>query len=401
MKLQTMSGRLVPLYVSGLFQGIIFWYAIEKVFMEHIGFSPSLIALNVILISVTVLLLNVPSGILADRWSRKGVLLLGCGASLVGTLLLGLSNSVVAYMAASCLFGAHFALNSGVTDTMIYDTLVEMQGERKGFEKYLGRATFCLSIGLVIGSFCSGVIAHSFGLRAAYFWSLPSAALAIISLFYFKEPTLHKQYEAPKLWRHVEQTLHVAFQKGFIAWLMLSIVCFSLLSNFVLQLGQLWMLNLHLNLRLYGPLDALLLFGLAVGGPLAGYVATRNPLKSLLYGMSFIAVCLLLVKNLSLVIVGQFGVVALATVFYTIMLGKFHDVLPSSLRSGSSSVSGTVTNLALIPLVFIFGKLTDHLGISHASYLLVPIVTIGIFSVAKAGTKFHSNLASITEARLE
>ena len=111
---------------------------------------------------------------------------------------------------------------------------------------------------------------------------------------------------------------------------------------------------------------------------------------SLLYGLSFVAVCLLLIRNLPLVVVGQLGVVALSAALYNIMLGKFHDVLPSSLRSGSSSVSGTVTNLALIPLVFVFGKLADYVGISHASYLLVPIVAIGIYSMTKVGAKLQS-----------
>jgi MFS family permease len=341
----------------------------------------------VIAISVTVLLLEIPSGILADRWSRKGVLLLGCSASAVGTLLLGMSDSVIAYIVASCLYATHYALSSGTTDTMIYDTLLQEQGERKGFEKYFGHSTFLLSTGLIIGSLCGGLIAYSFGLRAAYLWTLPSATLAIISLLYFREPTLHKQEVQPNLWQHVRQTLQIVFQKGYVAWLLLSIVCFSLLSNFILQLGQLWALSLHLNLRLYGPLDALLLFGLALGGPLAAYAVTRKPIMSLLYGLSFVAVCLLLVENLPLVVLGQLGAVLLSTAICTMMLGRFHDVLPSSLRSGSSSVSSTLTSLALIPLVFLFGKLIDHFGISNASYLLLPIVAIGVLGVIKMGTK--------------
>jgi MFS family permease len=96
--------RLLPLYVSSFFQGLVFWYAIEKVFMTSIGFSPTTIAIQIIVMAITGLLLEIPSGFLADKWSRKGVLVLASISLALASLLLGISDSVIGYTLASIIW---------------------------------------------------------------------------------------------------------------------------------------------------------------------------------------------------------------------------------------------------------------------------------------------------------
>jgi MFS family permease len=68
---------MVPLYVAKFLWNLVFWYSIEKLFMVSIGFNNESIAFMVAVYAAMSVLMEVPSGVLADRWSRKGVLALG------------------------------------------------------------------------------------------------------------------------------------------------------------------------------------------------------------------------------------------------------------------------------------------------------------------------------------
>ena len=67
--------RLRPLRLATLLQGMMLWVPVEKLFMSEIGFTPARVGLMAGVYAVVVPLLEIPSGLLADRWSRKGVLM--------------------------------------------------------------------------------------------------------------------------------------------------------------------------------------------------------------------------------------------------------------------------------------------------------------------------------------
>ena len=66
-------------------------------------------------------LLEVPPGVLADRWSRSRIMVLACVALLVSSTIGGLSQSVATYVVAAVALGGYFALSSGTVDAIVYD----------------------------------------------------------------------------------------------------------------------------------------------------------------------------------------------------------------------------------------------------------------------------------------
>ena len=88
----SVRARLRPLYATGFIHGFALWYAVEKLFMKSIGFNDFLITIVTITYIVVMTMANIPLGVLADRWSRKGVLYLATCALIAGTLICGLSH---------------------------------------------------------------------------------------------------------------------------------------------------------------------------------------------------------------------------------------------------------------------------------------------------------------------
>ena len=95
---RTLARRLLPLQMGMALQGLILWVPIEKLFMTQIGFDAASVGAMAAAYAAVVPVLEVPSGILADRWSRSRLMVLACVALMVSSLLGGLSQSVIAYV---------------------------------------------------------------------------------------------------------------------------------------------------------------------------------------------------------------------------------------------------------------------------------------------------------------
>jgi len=130
--------QLFPLYVSTFLQGFVLWYNIEKLFMRSIGFDAATTGLAVAIFSAATLLCETPSGILADRWSRKGVLILASIAMAVSSILGGLSYSAPVYLVAAAMNGLFLAFCSGTSDSIAYESFAQERSDGNS-EPFLGR----------------------------------------------------------------------------------------------------------------------------------------------------------------------------------------------------------------------------------------------------------------------
>src|ERR671919_1920748 len=89
--------RVVPLYLASFLGGLALWVPIEKLFMTEIGFTSATVGVMAAVYAVVVPILEVPSGVLADRWSRRGVLILASVAAIASVVIGGLHPSGAGY----------------------------------------------------------------------------------------------------------------------------------------------------------------------------------------------------------------------------------------------------------------------------------------------------------------
>src|SRR5437762_1748437 len=101
----TVARRLRPLLVAQLLQGVAPWVPVEKVFMTELGFTPALVATMAAAYAAVVPVLEIPSGILADRWSRRGILMMAGAAATTSVLVGALAQGVTSYIASAMLLG--------------------------------------------------------------------------------------------------------------------------------------------------------------------------------------------------------------------------------------------------------------------------------------------------------
>ena len=265
-----LARRLLPLQIGVGLQGFMLWVPIEKLFQTQIGFDAAAIAAMAAAYAAVVPLLEVPSGILADRRSRTGILIASSVAAAASALLGGLSHNVATYIGAALILGVYFAMNSGTVDSVVYDTVIEETGSPELYERWIGRVRMVESATFATSALAGGLLAGATSPRLTYFVTVPFVLASVAAFSRFREPRLHRAAEPLALRRHVATTVHAMTRIPGVRRMLLLAALTAMLSQAVFEFGPLWLIALHSPAAAFGPYWALLVATLGAGGYLAG-----------------------------------------------------------------------------------------------------------------------------------
>ncbi len=395
---RTLARRLVPLQIAVGLQGLILWVPVEKLFMTQIGFTPRTVGIMAAAYAAVVPLLEVPSGILADRWSRNQIMVCATVALLASTLLGGLSTNVATYIAAAMILGVYFALNSGTVDSIVYDAVLEETGASDQYETWIGRTRMVESGAFVASALAGGVLAGWSSARFTYFASLPFAAVAIAAFHRFDEPRLHRVAEPVALRRHVALTYRTMIREPGVRQVMLLAALVGLLSQAVFEFGPLWLVALAAPAALFGPYWAALVSTLGVGGYLTSRLNLdrRAALSVLALAAPAAAFSLTQTDALAAVIAAQV-VLALLLAIISIRAGKLlHDGVPSNLRAGVSSGVGTLSWVLFLPFSLVFGWFARARGVQRAGWFLTAAALLVAFLLIAPVLRRHPKPVAVS-----
>lgn len=382
-----LARRLAPLFIAITLQGLLLWLPIEKLFLTDIGFTPISIGVMAAAYSAVVPLLEVPSGVVADRWSRTGLLMLSVTALFAGTAIEGLSHSVASYIGGAMLLGVYFALGSGTVESMVYDTIMEETGRSELFETWLGRVRAAESIALVVSALAGGMLAAHTSARFTYFATLPLVAGSVLAIACFREPQLHKASERVPIREHLALALSAITRNRHVAHVALVSALVTMLASAIYEFGPLWLVAMKAPMSLYGPYSAAVFGMVAVGGLATGWLS-RGPRVSLLAVAvltPIAAATLAITEQLTLVVIAQV-VIALALVVTEVRAGQLlHDAVASHIRTGVASGVSTLSWILFVPLAIGFGWVARNFGIHTSGWILTGIgVALAVLVAALA-----------------
>lgn len=138
----------------------------------------------------TMVLLEVPAGMFADKVGRRWSLLLGCLALSASFVLLGSNRTWSWFLFGEALMGGGHALISGADSAFLYDSLAQ-QGRAAEYLKCEARATLSRLCGVALADILGGIATAALGLTAGF---LTSAVLLLIAAgiaLTFVEPAVH------------------------------------------------------------------------------------------------------------------------------------------------------------------------------------------------------------------
>ncbi len=152
--------------------------------------------------SFWVFALEVPTGIVADKWGRKYSLALGCISSAAGFGLYATFNNYANFLLSEFLIAMGAALISGADSALLYDSIVELK-RKKDARHYLSRYDAAGTLGIVVsmpvGSLIAGsaLMAYPDVLCLPMFLTSAFGILSAAAALSLREPMRRKPLENP------------------------------------------------------------------------------------------------------------------------------------------------------------------------------------------------------------
>ncbi len=368
--MSNLRSNLVRLGFANFFMGLVFWYGIEKIFMQMIGINEFGIGLVVAASLAFNFLFDIPSGLIADRWSRKGMLVVGVGAMALCSLLLGTANDLPIYLLGYSILGGTFVVaTSGTTAAIVYDLLHEEKRSRD-YSKIMGRISALYLAGIAVAELISGFLATATSFRFTFFLTILSCVIALIFILGVKEPTFHKKTQQKNQVRQLLRAARAISANEIIRILIVILAAMTIVQMFKNDFGQLYLLRYVSEPELIGILWAFGALCWAGGNILAHHFRARINLLIVLNVLPL--VCMVFVDNWFSIVLFMVQHVALGALFNQIET-RVQEVTDSSVRTSMLSVLSSFGRLVVIPMSLVIGWITNAYNIYWALVLVAGI----------------------------
>ena len=156
-------------------------------FYESNGLSMKDIMILQAVYSIAIVILEVPSGYLADVIGRKKTLIIGAVFGVLGFTTYSLSFGFMGFLVAEIILGIGQSCISGADSAMLYDSLLE-KGEEKKYTRFEGQITSLGNVAEAIAGIAGGLLA-GITLRAPYLAQTFVAFIALPAAITLVEPS--------------------------------------------------------------------------------------------------------------------------------------------------------------------------------------------------------------------
>ena len=150
------------------------------------GLSPASVFIIQAAYTLAVLLLEIPSGYLADVVGRRRTLILAAVIFPAGLVLYALGRSLAAFITAEVVLAVGNSMRSGCDSALLYDSLAEL-GRAEDYKKSEGRSFFSGRIGSASASLLGGALA-AVAIRLPFWVNAATAFLMLPLALSLAEP---------------------------------------------------------------------------------------------------------------------------------------------------------------------------------------------------------------------
>jgi hypothetical protein len=314
---------------------------------------------------LAVLLLEVPSGYLADVIGRKKTLVFGAIFFPLGLAFYAAGRSFAAFIFAEVLLAVSVSMRSGCDSALIFDSLRQL-GRESEYKRFEGRSALLARTGTAVSSVVGGLLAAVF-LRLPFLANIATALFMPSLALALAEPEREKRRSAEP-WRDILSICRYCLQQPHIRPVIL--FCGLLMAS---QLTGLWAYfllykDLGIGIGWFGILFAVFQLAGALGGSRAHAFSERFGGRASLFLMLLCPLFFIMLGLLpSFWLLPLIPANALLwNLAYPVLLERLNLAVGSDVRAtvlSLAAMAGSVTFVIISPL---FGRMVDAVSLSAA-----------------------------------
>ena len=329
----------------------------------------------------TSLLCEIPSGMLADRFSYKTNLYLARLASIVSSILIlfGQGNFWI-YALAMMVSAWSYNFDSGTSNAFLYDSAVEA-GQK---DRYLQISSFLSGVAEVtrtLGTVVAGFFIHG-ALAWTYLIAIGLSFLSIILIYFMKEPMAKREKNEVLTFKMIVQQVRKEWQEKPVLfyWMLTYQLVGTLMCMFYFYYQQ------KISDLVGWQVSLVMLIGSGLN-LIAVYVASQIGKK---WNSNRVFPTLVALTGLALLLVFSgtsfaFLLVYLLTdtlyaVYQPIYFNDLQGYLPSSVRATMLSINSMLFSLSMIVIFPLTGWMIDRWGLV-AVFLVLGLILLLIYPI--------------------
>ncbi len=370
------------LYAIRFFHNLIPAYVIERLFWEQRGMTIQMVIYTEIIYAVTIVLLEIPTGIIADRWSRKKMMVLNAVLGCLEFLILIFATEFWHFAIVVFLAGVGRSASSGSENALLYDSLL-LNDDAQSFEKCLGRLNFSDFTAAILAALCGSLLASRYGFELNYWISLAGMSVSLCLSLTLMEPVVQSNTDESIAIKDYVRTSIGFFRKNpSVSLILLSGMVTGSALNFIDEFWQIYISRLGIPVIYFGLFSAAIMF-LRLPGNIFAYIVKKHfSYKTLLSGIVFIFTIgflyLWVAKGLTSLI-AIFLICTFSGLMEPIVAGYLHHKIDSSMRATLDSFQSLGLRVVVIIVGLGFGFFSSRFDI-FGGYGFISLIC-GVFFV--------------------
>lgn len=352
-------------------------------FLSQQGMSLWQIGILESLFHLTSLLSEVPSGVLADRFTYRRNLFLGRFVTIISALFMIFGNGNFFLYALGMIFSAWgYNFDSGTSQALLYETAKELKQESRylTFISYLnGVSEATRTLGMVV----AGFLVHGW-LIYTYHIQIVCSLLGILCIWGIKEPSIKMKKEESPTVLQIIQTVYQLFRKQsrlFYQMLMVQVMLTLITMYYFYYQSQLphlqsWQISLMMLLS-----SGCNILAIYLANKIGQKIKTQLVLWSIL-GCSGVLFLFTILNNHFVYAVIFLVSDALVVLFYPLYETELQAAFDSKVRATMLSVYAMLGSFAMIILFPFMGALIERFGFMSSFFGLgVLLIAMSILFV--------------------
>jgi len=353
-----MPSFLARLYAFKVFDSFILIFPLYAVMFVDAGMTPVQISVALIAWSATAFCLQIPSGVLADRWPRRYILAMAQVARAAGFLVWLVWPHFWGFVIGLVLWGIKSAFTSGAFEALLYDEL-KAKGREGDYTRIYGRARAVQAFAVVLAALGAAGLARM-GYSLELYASLAACAVATLAALSLPPADPARPAGDPGYLTHLRQGLSLSLREPVV----LSILTFSAI---VLALGgaleEFWPI-FGIKVGLSRPLIALFVGsqnGVEMLASLLAHrvsrLATRWIYSLFTLGGALLAIAAGIFSPPAMILLALYS--GLLKMIDVVFEGRLQQAVPSDRRATIGSVKGFAGEVGVTGLYLAFGPLAQ------------------------------------------
>lgn len=364
-------------YVFQFLFDFILIYAVEKLFFLDRGINLTQIGILLTLWSAMTIIFEIPTGIIADRWSRRKMLILSGIFFSACYFIWIFGNSFWIFLFGFLLRTLGSTFSSGTLQAYTFEFL-KLHNKESEFEKIWGQGNSLRTLGIGCAVILGGLLS-----QISYILPLILSAVSILMIsaiaYIWPEIRPTTSLEEKSHWKFIKSSIKTISQNYTLAKIALfSLIIFSIFSNLE-EYNDVYLKFLGYPNALIGAIFAVATIGQSIASATAHHFKKHSWL--LLNLSAIIGIIILFSAYLFRNPIMAIGILLLGIMleFSRILNeGIIQREISENKRATVASLNSLVSNI--IPFQLIFGFVADKYNL-QSSYATLGILAISYFLI--------------------